>query len=316
MPPRDTERASLDPLEIAGKHCALAVPTLLAAYVRDLGRCSVLDADQQRRLAEVIRDPSQTDHQREAAKRSLLESNLRFAFALAKQHQGRGVDLAELVADANLGLIRAVEHYDPRFGVPFVRYAAFWIRHAIRDGIARQRHTVSVPSRRLSDIARLNRAMHALRAQLGRAPSPDELAAATGLSLALTTALLRVSAGELSLDERPETGHPQSERLVFSDQQLKGLSSDIADTSCGSAVNSDASCTHDALRAALSGLSGQEREIITLSFGLADRAPASNDEIARILKLSSERVRQIRERALVRLRRGQSGSALYELWAN
>lgn len=248
----------------------------------------MLNVDQQRRLASVLRDSSQSQCERDAAKRALLESNLRFAFAIAKQHQGRGVELAELVADANLGLIRAVERYDPRFGVPFIRYAAPWIHHAIRDGIARQRHTVSVPSRHLSDMARLKRAMHELRAQLGRAATPHELAVEIGLSSTLTTALLGVLAGELSFDECSDPG--------FSEREPP--------------------CTNDELRAALSSLSQQERDIIMLSFGLGDRAAASNDEIGHMLKLSPERVRQIRERALVRLRRGQRGALLHEIWAN
>ena len=289
-------------------------PRAFDTYVRDLGRCRVLDAEEQRRLAMLLRDPSHPQQEREAAKRTLLESNLRFAFALAKQQQGRGVDLADLVADANLGLTRALDHYDPRFGTPFIAYAAWWIRQAIREGIARQRHIVSVPSRRLRDIARLKRAMHLGRGRVGRAPTPNELAAATGLSLALTTALLRVSAGGFSFDDCAEDSF-RNDQLDVS-QESANQARDTPQPASESPPTVDDSFTHEALREALSGLSTKERDILMLSFGLDNRSAVTNEGIAEMLKMSPERVRQIRERALVRLRRGQRAGILHELWAD
>jgi len=295
-------------------HHRAATSGVLDSYIRDLGNCPVLDAEEQRRLASVLRDPTRPDDEREEARRMLLESNLRFAFSLARKHQGRGVDLADLVADANLGLTRAMDHYDPEFGVPFVGYAGWWIRQAIRDGIARQSHAVSVPGRRLRDIARLKRKMHVLRGELGRAPTPAELAAAIGTSPSVTTALLRVSAGDLSLDGSTESAYPMTQPPPANDQ----LSRDIpCDTQGGGGAfpnDVDDARTRDALQRALDSLSSREGEIIRLSFGLSDRSAVTNDEIARLLALSPERVRQIRERALARLRSGRSGAVLQQLW--
>lgn len=290
--------------------------TAINVYVRDLARYPVLSADAQRELATAARDGERPEHEREQARRALIESNLRFAFALAKRYARRGPDLPELVAEANVGLIQAAEHYDPAFGVSFVGYATRWIRHSIVAWLAHQRHSVSLPVRRLADAARLARTAMELRGRYGRAATTRELARETGLSPSIIVSLLRILSGDVSIDQ-PSIRRDDTDDNRSLEQEPSLLTSlGQAPSGADLVVAGDASAVIEAVRHALSPLVDRERDIVALSFGLGGAEATSTDDIAQRLELSPERVRQLRERALARLRLGPHAERLRALWVD
>src|ERR687890_2710977 len=133
---------------------------LLDLYIEELRGEPVLTALQQKELARTMRRAT-TDEAREQARSELIRANLRFAFSVAKQYQNRGVPLGDLVSEANAGLVRAADKYDPDVGVNFISYAVWWIRQALSSSVTKQGHTVRVPLGRASDVTRIARAQAA-----------------------------------------------------------------------------------------------------------------------------------------------------------
>src|SRR5439155_25167410 len=143
---------------------------------------------------------------RETLRSELIRANLRFAFSVAKQYQNRGVALADLVSEANAGLVRAADKYDPDVGVNFISYAVWWIRQALHSAVQRQGRTVQVPLNRAADLSRVSRAQEVLRQKLSREPHEDEFANVANLSLEVTRGLVALRRPTRSLDEPTSAG--------------------------------------------------------------------------------------------------------------
>jgi RNA polymerase sigma factor (sigma-70 family) len=171
---------------------AAAERDLLDVYIAELSRSPVLSAIEQKSLARRLRDTRLATPEREAAREALIRANLRFAFTIAKQYQHRGVDLADLVSEANAGLCRAADKYDPDVGVNFISYAVWWVRQALGAAVAKQGRAVRIPLSRTADLNRVTRAQAALREALDREPTDDEIARVTSLSTEVVRDLLAV----------------------------------------------------------------------------------------------------------------------------
>src|SRR4051794_25512535 len=174
---------------------------LLDLYIAELSRAPVRTAVDQKVLARRYRDTSLPNAERETARAELIRANLRFAFSIAKQYQHRGLNLEDLVSEANAGLCRAADKYDPDVGVNFISYAVWWIRQAIFSAIASKARAVRLPVNRAGDLSRIGRAKQILRDTLGREPTLEEIARLAELSVEVVRGPTGFMYSERSLDE-------------------------------------------------------------------------------------------------------------------
>ncbi len=275
---------------------------LLDLYIEELRSEPVLNAQQQKDLARQMRRAT-NDETREEARSELIRANLRFAFSVAKQYQNRGVPLGDLVSEANAGLVRAADKYDPEVGVNFISYAVWWIRQALHSAVQRQGRTVQVPLNRAADLTRVSRAQEVLRQKLSREPYEEEIAEIANLSLDVTRGLVSLLQPTRSLDEPASAvdgGRTLGETLVLD----RGEDEDVLP----GGIESDS--RRDAIARALEVLAPRDRKVLTMYFGLEGNRPMTLQEIARELGVTRERVRQLRDRALKRLRESDTADVL------
>jgi RNA polymerase primary sigma factor len=233
-----------------------------------------------------------------AAKERMINSNLRLVISVARKYQGQGLPLGDLIQEGMLGLIRAVEKFDWRKGFKFSTYGTLWIRQAIGRGLANSSRTVRLPvhitarARKIADMERK------LAAELGREPTPEELAEAVELPIDEVTDIRNADRAPTSLDQGVgEDGDTSLGDLIPGD---------------GPAVDEEvaADLEDDTLRDAVDSLPEAERNVVRLRFGLDEVEPVALRETGRRLGLSSERVRQLEDRALKRLSRDEALTAL------
>jgi RNA polymerase primary sigma factor len=275
---------------------------LLDLYIEELRGEPVLKANEQKDLARQMRRAT-SDEERDAARSELIRANLRFAFSVAKQYQNRGVPLADLVSEANAGLVRAADKYDPDVGVNFISYAVWWIRQALHSAVQRQSRTVQVPLNRAADLSRVSRAQELLRQRLSREPYEEEIASVADLSLDVTRGLVALLQPTRSLDEPAISGEPGrtlGETLVLD----RGEDEDVLP----GGIENDS--RREAIARALDVLPPRDRRVLILYFGLEGNRPMTLQEIARDLGVTRERVRQLRDRALKRLRESDTAGVL------
>ena len=275
---------------------------LLDLYIDELRGEPVLTAQEQKDLARQMRRAAAGDAF-EQARSKLIRANLRFAFSVAKQYQNRGVPLGDLVSEANAGLVRAADKYDPDVGVNFISYAVWWIRQALHSAVQRQGRTVQVPLNRAADLSRVSRAQEVLRQKLSREPHDEEIAKVADLSLDVTRGLVALLQPVRSLDEPSvsgDQGRTLGETLVLD----RGEDEDVLP----GGVESDS--RREAITRALEVLAPRDRRVLTLYFGLEGSRPMTLQEIARELGVTRERVRQLRDRALKRLREADTADVL------
>jgi len=275
---------------------------LLDLYIEELRDEPVLTAQQQKDLARTMRGTT-SDDVRDAARSKLIRANLRFAFSVAKQYQNRGVPLGDLVSEANAGLVRAADKYDPDVGVNFISYAVWWIRQALHSAVQRQGRTVQVPLNRAADLTRVCRAQEVLRQNLSREPHHHEIARVADLSLDVTRGLVGLLQPTRSLDEPTlagQEGRTLAETLVLD----RGEDEDVLP----GGVENDS--RRQAIARALDVLTPRDRRVVALYFGLENNRPMTLQEIARELGVTRERVRQLRDRALKRLRESDTAEVL------
>lgn len=282
---------------------------LLDLYIAELRRMPVLSALAQKDLARVMRDTKRSVDERNEARQDLINANLRFAFSIAKKYQHRGLPLEDLVGEANAGLCRAADKYDPDVGVNFISYAVWWIRQALHASITTKARTVRVPLGRAGDLSRVIKAQSALRATLGREPTDAEVGQACGLTSEIVESLRNVAQPERSLDDPLDAEGGSRGRTLASvisaegDEDPSQLPGELEDES-----------RRDALRLALAPLPARDRKVLVLYYGLEGGEAMTLDEIGRMLGVTRERVRQLRDRALAALRSSESASVLRD-WA-
>jgi RNA polymerase primary sigma factor len=254
-------------------------------YLSRIGKWSLLDAEEERELARAGKTGN------EYAKRVLIESNLKLVVSVAKVYSRSGLPLPDLIQEGNIGLIKAVDSFDPEKGFRFSTYAVAWIRQAITRAIERQGRTIRVPSYVVQSIRKLHKASSAFVSQFGHEPSVEDLCELTQLPREKVMRLLEASEALVSLDEGVKEDGTTSllERLT----QI-GASNPEVDAMQRESI--------DVLNQLLGWLSPQEKLIIEKRFGLADGMTSTLQEIGQQLHITRERVRQLEARALRKLR--------------
>ena len=256
----------------------------LDLYLAQIGRTPLLTKHEEQQLAQRI---EQGD---EAAKRRMVEANLRLVVSIAKKYRGNGVAFLDLIQEGTIGLVRAVEKFDWRRDLKFSTYATWWIRQAVQRAVANQSRTIRVPVHVHDRIRKVDRARRTLEAKLGREPNAEEIAKESKLSV-----------GEVNeADElRPKTISLQRPAGEDGDSELGDL---IADTSSEDVTESVAgTMRNEALNRALDRLTPRMRKIIELRFGLAGGEPMLLEAVGREVGLTRERVRQLEAEAIAQL---------------
>jgi len=254
-------------------------------YLREIGRVPLLTFTEEIELAKKIEKKDM------AAKKKLIESNLRLVVSIAKKYVGRGMSLLDLIQEGNQGLIRAVEKYDWRRGYKFSTYATWWIRQAITRAIADQARTIRIPVHMVETINRFIRASRKLMQELGREPLPEEVAEAMGVDVAKIREIVKVSQEPTSLE------------APVGDEEDSHLGDFIQDTS--QITPYDAATRQflkEHMEEVLSTLSDREKKVLILRFGLDNGRPRTLEEVGREFAVTRERIRQIEAKALRKLR--------------
>jgi RNA polymerase primary sigma factor len=261
-------------------------------------------------LFEVSKTPLLTSQQEVAiarrvvagdaeAMQELVKRNLRFVISVAKKYQNRGLALTDLIGEGNIGLLTAARKFDPDQGVKFISYAVWWIRQSILAALARQGRSVRVPLNRTADLSRIVRSSETLRQDLQREPTPEEIATATGLAIDVVQSLATLNSSDVRLDGPldQETDRSLIDRFVGDeegDPEAKVMDRLLTEQ----------------IALALSSLPPRDAKVLQLYFGLNDGREHTLEEIGGMLGVTRERVRQLRDRALKRLRDGEVGRAL------
>ncbi|MEX1257354.1 MAG: sigma-70 family RNA polymerase sigma factor [Gemmatimonadota bacterium] len=257
----------------------------LDQYLKEISQYPLIDREEEARLAGGIRkgDPESLD--------KLVRSNLRFVVSVAKKYQNQGVLLPDLINEGNVGLIRAAHKFDETKGIKFISYAVWWIRQAILQALAEQSRIVRVPLNRAGALHRIGRRSSSLLQELGREPTVDEIAQELELSKEEVASTLAISQSHLSLDA-PLTPGEDNRLLDYLPDQF---SPDPEDEAYEHALK-------NTVDQALATLKEREAKVLRLYFGLDEQEPMTLEEIGSLLGITRERVRQIKEKALARLR--------------
>jgi RNA polymerase primary sigma factor len=267
----------------------------LTAYLDEIGEYRLLTREEECTLAVRIR-AGDTE-----ALEQLVCANLRFVVSVAKKYQTRGVPLSDLINEGNLGLIHAARKFDETKGVKFISYAVWWIRQAMHQCLADQSHTVRVPIGRAGALLRLGRRAETLRQELGREPTQDELTAGTDLTPEELSDTLPLARRFLSLDA--PMGEDGDGKLLDHIADEEGPAPDDA---------IDLGLVHS-IENAMQTLLAREAEILKLYFGFGDNEPMTLESIGARMGVTRERARQIKERALMKLKKSKQGEMLLAL---
>jgi RNA polymerase primary sigma factor len=265
----------------------------LDKYLQEIGKVDLLSAEQEVELAKRIREGDQVALER------LAKANLRFVVSVAKQYQNQGLTLGDLINEGNLGLIKAAQRFDETRGFKFISYAVWWIRQSILQALAEQSRIVRLPLNRVGSLNKISRTFSELEQKYEREPSPGEIAEVLQISVAEVVDTMKISGRHVSMDAPFVQGEENS--------LLDVLENDGEETP-------DYELMSDSLRRevqrALSTLTQREADVITLYFGLNGETSLTLEEIGEKFNLTRERVRQIKEKAIRRLRHTSRSKAL------
>jgi RNA polymerase primary sigma factor len=265
----------------------------LERYLQEIGEVPLLTPDEEIKLAKRIRKGDQ------AALEKLTKSNLRFVVSVAKQYQNQGLSLGDLINEGNLGLIKAAKRFDETRGYKFISYAVWWIRQSILQALAEQSRVVRLPLNRVGALNKIGKTYSNLEQEYEREPTPQEIADVLDLSLYEVTDTLRMSGRHLSIDAPFAQGE---------DNRLLDIVHNDSQPPPDSTLMSE-SLRQDVERS-LATLTPRESEVVRLYFGLGREHPLTLEEIGELFKLTRERVRQIKEKALRRLRHTTRSNSL------
>jgi len=278
---------------LSGFDASVEEQSALDQYLRDVSRHELITPDREKELGALAQKGD------EEAIQELARANLRFVISVAKKYQNRGVSLTDLIQEGNVGLVTAARKFDPEQGVKFISYAVWWIRQAILASLANHGRAVRVPLNRASDLARIFREKERLKQEKGREPTTEELAEATDLTPELVESLQTLNAAEIRLDA--PIGDSEDSQLVE-----RFITEEAAEPE----VEVESRLLTEAITDALATLEARDAKVLRLYFGLEGEREHTLEEIGNMLGVTRERIRQLRDRALRRLREGERGSAL------
>ena len=265
----------------------------LDKYLQEIGKVDLLTPDEEVTLAQKIKQGDQL------ALEKLTKANLRFVVSVAKQYQNQGLSLGDLINEGNLGLIKAAQRFDETRGFKFISYAVWWIRQSILQALAEQSRIVRLPLNRVGSLNKISKTFSELEQKFEREPSPEELAEVLEVSTNEVIDTLKISGRHVSMDAPFVQGE---------DNTLLDVLENDGD------VRPDQGLMSDSLRKevqrALSTLTQREADVIALYFGLNGEHPMTLEEIGEKFDLTRERVRQIKEKAIRRLRHTSRSKAL------
>ncbi len=257
----------------------------LDLYLREIGETPLIAPEEEVRLAKLIR---KGDHE---ALEKLTKANLRFVVSVAKQYQNQGLSLADLINEGNIGLIKAAKRFDETRGFKFISYAVWWIRQAILQALAEQSRIVRLPLNRVGTLHKIGKISSSLEQEYGREPSPEEIAKELEVSESEVSNTLKISNSHLSLDAPFSASEDNSLMDVLEDEFQPSPDEDLMSESLKLEIGR-----------ALNSLTPREAEVINLYFGLKHEKALTLEEIGARFGLTRERVRQIKEKAIKRLR--------------
>ena len=257
----------------------------LSQYLEEIGKYEPLHPSREVELAQAIKKGNRL------AMKELVEANLRFVVSVAKDYQGQGLPLTDLINEGNMGLMKAAGRFDETRGFKFISYAVWWIRQAILQTLAEQSRTVRLPLNKVGLLYKISKASRAIRQKRADEPEPEEIAQELEVSVDEVKETLLSGRSVRSLDASFQEEEEQSLLDVLPDDSQESPEMDVI-----------RDCMRGQIENALSGLVNREAEIIRLYFGLKGEEPMTLDQIGSRFCLTRERVRQIKEKALLRLR--------------
>jgi RNA polymerase primary sigma factor len=257
----------------------------LDKYLQDIGKIDLITADEEVELSQRIKKGDQR------ALEKLVNANLRFVVSVAKQYQNQGLKLSDLINEGNIGLVKAAKRFDETRGFKFISYAVWWIRQSILQALAEQSRIVRLPLNKIGSINKINKAFARIEQQKERTPSAAEIAKDLDMTVRDVKQSMKNSGRHLSLDAPIKEGETSTFYDVFNS---------------GESPNADQELLQESLQVeigrVLNTLSPRESDVLKLFYGLENLKPMSLNEIGEIFEISRERVRQIKERALRRLK--------------
>jgi len=287
--PAEPERETIQESDLN----SLAQSDSLRLYLREISRISLLTATREAMLAERAEQGDKD------ARNSLIEANLRLVVSIAKKYVGQGLSLEDLIGEGNIGLIRAVTKFDYRKGFRFSTYATWWIKQAITRAILEGTRTVRLPVYIMEEVMRVKRMTRQLYQELGREPTPENIGMRLNIPPERVNELLIWAEKVFSLDA------PLSEE---EENTLGDIIEDMRER--GPVEMTDQRLLREEIRKVLNQLTMRERQVIELRFGLVDDHDHTLEEVGKKLKVTRERVRQIEERAIRKLRHPQASRIL------
>ena len=280
----DEEEVELDKIDLSVPE-GVSIEDPVRMYLKEIGKVSLLSADEEIELAKRMEKGD------EAAKKRLAEANLRLVVSIAKRYVGRGMLFLDLIQEGNLGLIKAVEKFDYRKGYKFSTYATWWIRQAITRAIADQARTIRIPVHMVETINKLIRVSRQLLQELGRGPTPEEIAEEMDMPVDRVREILKISQEPVSLE------------TPIGEEEDSHLGDFIQDDNVP--VPADAAAftlLKEQLVEVLSTLTDREQKVLRLRFGLDDGRARTLEEVGKEFNVTRERIRQIEAKALRKLR--------------
>ncbi len=270
----------------------------LEKYLQDIAKERLVTPDEEVELAQRIKDGDQQALDR------LVRANLRFVVSVAKQYQNQGLSLQDLINEGNLGLIKAAQRFDETRGFKFISYAVWWIRQSILQAVAEQARIIRLPLNQVGAISKLKKTAAMLEQEYQRKPSTAEIAKELDLSESKVQGMMGMNMHQISTDAPLDDDDEGNFLDVYVDQDSVATDEAVENES-----------DNNAIKRSLSMLTEKERQVINMYYGIGVSREYSLDEIALNMGISRERTRQIRDRALKRLKSG-TNSALYQMYLN
>ncbi len=268
----------------------------LEKYFQEISKIDLITAEEEVELARRIREGDQI------ALNKLVNANLRFVVSAAKQYQGSGLRLSDLINEGNIGLVKAAKRFDETRGFKFISYAVWWIRQSILQAMSEQSRIVRLPLNKIGEIGKIKKVYSSLEQTYQRPPSAVEIARELDMSASQVKLAMKNSGRHLSMDAPFEEGETSNLYNVIKSKDITSPDAKMMQDSLNTDINS-----------VLKTLPDRESEIIRLYYGIGERTPKSLSEIGELFDITRERVRQIREKA-IRILRNKSRSEILKAY--